>query len=45
MNQYCNYLNFPYIDVDLTVYKKNKRNLEQIKMGTENIKRKPKFLF
>lgn len=26
MNQYCNYLNFPYIDVDLTVYKKNKRN-------------------
>jgi hypothetical protein len=26
MNTYCNYLNFPYIDVDLTVYKKNKRN-------------------
>jgi len=26
MNQYCNYLNFPHIDVDLSIYKKNKRN-------------------
>jgi hypothetical protein len=26
MNSYCNYLNFPHIDVDLSVYKKNKRN-------------------
>ena len=26
MNPYCNYLNFPHIDVDLSIYKKNKRN-------------------
>jgi hypothetical protein len=26
MNPYCNYLNFPHIDVDLSFYKKNKRN-------------------
>jgi hypothetical protein len=26
MNAYCNYLNFPHIDIDLSVYKKNKRN-------------------
>tara|TARA_R110000868_G_scaffold2429_1_gene17981 strand:- start:539 stop:1084 length:546 start_codon:yes stop_codon:yes gene_type:complete len=26
MNSYCNYLNFPHIDIDLSIYKKNKRN-------------------
>ena len=26
MNPYCNYLNFPHINIDLSTYKKNKRN-------------------
>ena len=38
MNQYCNYLNFPHINMDLSVYKKNKRNQIRVSrdiMGVE----------